>query len=219
MDSLFANEILDQNNKMVQYYRFHSKIYDATRWTFLFGRKSILKEVQPYLKSTKGSILEIGCGTGTNLIELAIMFPRYKIIGIDVSKHMVEIAKERTSQFPNIEIRLEPFSENITQGGNSNSKFDMVLFSYSITMMDNLGLLWIDYAKQNLKLGGVLSIVDFYHTRFNWFENWMKKNHVQMCSNWLEKTLNAKQFDIRKKKIDHAYLGLWKYGKFVAINM
>ena len=28
-----------------RYYRLHSRIYDATRWSFLFGRAAILREV------------------------------------------------------------------------------------------------------------------------------------------------------------------------------
>jgi S-adenosylmethionine-diacylgycerolhomoserine-N-methlytransferase len=32
-------------SRMDRYYRFHAKIYDATRWSFLFGREALIRQV------------------------------------------------------------------------------------------------------------------------------------------------------------------------------
>jgi S-adenosylmethionine-diacylgycerolhomoserine-N-methlytransferase len=66
-----------------RYYRFQSTIYDATRWLFLFGRGSILKEIRARLTGAT-EIVEIGCGTGRNLAHLARIFPEARITGIDL---------------------------------------------------------------------------------------------------------------------------------------
>ncbi|MEZ5059258.1 MAG: methyltransferase domain-containing protein [Saprospiraceae bacterium] len=77
-----------QSAAMQQYYRFQSKIYDLTRWTFLFGRSSILKHI-PYNRIDPFTLLEIGCGTGYNLQKIATNFPNAQLIGMDVSEDMI----------------------------------------------------------------------------------------------------------------------------------
>jgi len=52
-----------------KYYKTHSKIYDVTRWSFLFGRNALIKAIARYCRPEW--ILEIGCGTGKNLAALS----------------------------------------------------------------------------------------------------------------------------------------------------
>jgi S-adenosylmethionine-diacylgycerolhomoserine-N-methlytransferase len=40
-----------------------------------------------------GTVLEIGCGTGRNLIALAEIYPSAQLYGIDISSEMLETAK------------------------------------------------------------------------------------------------------------------------------
>ena len=56
-----------------RYYQFHSRIYDATRWSFLFGREEVLLRAASV--TTPKRILEVGCGTGRNLPGLRRRFP------------------------------------------------------------------------------------------------------------------------------------------------
>ncbi len=64
----------EQVNAMDNYYKFQSKIYDMTRWTFLFGRDEIIKAI-PLERNAEIKILEVGCGTGYNTKLLADTFP------------------------------------------------------------------------------------------------------------------------------------------------
>jgi S-adenosylmethionine-diacylgycerolhomoserine-N-methlytransferase len=57
-------------HKLSEYYRFQSQIYDFTRWSFLFGRKRLIKEESRQLQDAK-RITEFGCGTGTYLLILS----------------------------------------------------------------------------------------------------------------------------------------------------
>ncbi len=60
-------------HSLEKYYRFHSRIYDATRWLFLFGRDRLIKTAALFTRPRR--ILEVGCGTGKNLVRLRQTFP------------------------------------------------------------------------------------------------------------------------------------------------
>src|SRR5581483_1766369 len=79
-----------------KYYRFHSRIYDATRWTFLFGSSAILEKISG---ESPRRVLEVGSGPGRNLAELARRFPEAEITGVDLSGPMLELARRKTGKF------------------------------------------------------------------------------------------------------------------------
>ena len=62
-----------------RYYRVHARIYDQTRWTFLFGREDLMRRLAATLNPER--LLEVGCGTGKNLLELGRLFPRARLSG------------------------------------------------------------------------------------------------------------------------------------------
>ena len=88
----------EQAKEMNNYYKLHAKIYDTTRWTFLFGRKAIIK-LLPFEREAAIKILEVGCGTGFNLNLLAKRFPNAQLIGVDVSHEMIEKSQKVTAPF------------------------------------------------------------------------------------------------------------------------
>ena len=147
-----------QVESMRAYYRFHAKIYDLTRWSFLFGRKAIIKNMESVAPKTR-SILEVGCGTGYNLEMLAKTFPKAKITGMDVSAQMLEKAKERLKEF-DAQIVLE---EKAYQAGSNHNlgKLDLILFSYSLSMINPHCKELIEQAYQDLRPGGIIATVDF----------------------------------------------------------
>ncbi|MDB4728001.1 class I SAM-dependent methyltransferase [Saprospiraceae bacterium] len=122
-----------QEEKMKAYYRFHSLIYDWTRWAFLFGRKRIVHSL-PYLKSDHLNILEVGCGTGTNLQRLTNEFPNAQIKGLDISAQMLGQAKKRLK---NWDYRIELFEKPYQKSDSTfEGQMDLVLFSYSLSMIN-----------------------------------------------------------------------------------
>jgi len=54
-----------------------------------FRKKKPVKEILQFLKSKKGKILDIGCGSGRHFLKL----DSAKLYGIDSSKHMLKLAK------------------------------------------------------------------------------------------------------------------------------
>ena len=71
-------------------YQYQRYIYNATRKYYLLGRDRLLNELQPDDGST---VLEIGCGTGRNLIHAARRCPNARFVGFDISHVMLETAR------------------------------------------------------------------------------------------------------------------------------
>ena len=74
---------------MNRIYRYQRHIYDLTRRCFLLGRDRLLDELAP---PKGGSVLEVGCGTGRNLIQAARRYPDATFYGFDVSDQMLATA-------------------------------------------------------------------------------------------------------------------------------
>lgn len=199
-----AENFSDQNIK--NYYTFHAYIYDLTRWTFLFGRKKVIDKI-PILKNDVKQVLEIGCGTGHNLIYLSNRFPNANIVGVDISDEMIAKAKENTAMYPNVTIQKElDLSEK--QG-----TFDIVLMSYVLTMMNPSWEFWVKNANNLLHEKGFFAVVDFHVSYWNWFQKHMSNHHVKMKAHILpELNKNYKTFH---NEIKDAYLGVWTYFVFV----
>ncbi|MGH9821377.1 MAG: class I SAM-dependent methyltransferase, partial [Pyrinomonadaceae bacterium] len=168
---------------MDRMYRLQRYFYDFTRKYYLLGRDRLIAD----MKIAAGdNVLEIGCGTGRNLILLSQKSPKANLFGLDASSEMLSTAKEKIGRAGRqIELRTvlaDAFGFHSTFA--LEEPFDVVFFSYSISMIPT----WresIDNALLNLKPGGTLYIVDFYDQEDlpRWFQkllqSWLRKFHVQ----------------------------------------
>jgi S-adenosylmethionine-diacylgycerolhomoserine-N-methlytransferase len=188
------------------YYRWHAQIYDATRWSFLFGRRAILREVA----GKPARILEVGCGTGKNLANLCQRYPKADVTGVDLSGAMLERARRKTQAYSDrVRLRQEAYSG----APDGRAGYDLVLFSYALTMFNPGFEAAIDAAWRDLLPGGEMAVVDFHDTGTRAFENWMGVNHVRM-NGQLRPLLQAR-FEPRVDRLETAYGGLWRYLMFV----
>ncbi|KAB2875016.1 MAG: class I SAM-dependent methyltransferase, partial [Pseudorhodoplanes sp.] len=80
---------------MDRIYRHQRHIYDVTRRFFLLGRDAALRELQP---PRPGAVLEIGCGTGRNLIAAARRYPQALFCGIDISNEMLKSCRRSVAR-------------------------------------------------------------------------------------------------------------------------
>lgn len=199
-----------QNLRMRSYYKLHARIYDATRWSFLFGRKQIIQLLAAQHPDAK-TILEVGCGTGYNLIQLSNAFPRAQLIGLDVSRDMLAKAKKNTE---GCKEQVTLIEQPYTLGESLfETKIDIVLFSYALTMINPQWESLIQQAADDLAFGGIIGLTDFYDSRFNWFKRHMKNNHVRMDGH-LNPVLH-RQFQTEHEHIYKAYGGIWQYFTYV----
>ncbi len=209
MNSTAESKSGDRERASIEgYYRLHSKIYDATRWTFLFGRTAILREVAAI--ATPQRILEVGCGTGKNLINLCRVFPQAEITGVDLSETMLDLSRRKTGSFGS---RVRLIHGAYGPAFESGAPYDLILFSYALTMFNPGFEEAIATAHRDLAVGGHIAVVDFHDTRFPIFERWMGVNHVRMNAQ-LQPLLDG-SFTPRTEKVRTAYGFVWRYLLFV----
>jgi S-adenosylmethionine-diacylgycerolhomoserine-N-methlytransferase len=145
----------DTAQSMDKQYRYQRYIYDISRKYYLFGRDKLLKQIQFAPKQT---VLEMGCGTGRNLMILQKQQPEIRLFGMDASQAMLNIASKKTTD--SIILRQGLAQELDYQQFGLSEPFDHIIFSYVLSMIPE----WreaIQQALKNLKPGGYLHIVDF----------------------------------------------------------
>ena len=204
MSSTTATDPGVQISNLKQYYKLHALIYDATRWAFLFGRQRILEEL-PFDKDAEINILEVGCGTGRNLEDLAARFPKAQLTGIDVSADMLEKARKKLGD------RAKLVEEPYQAGCAAGTGFDLILFSYSLSMINPQWSEILDQAQVDLKPGGLVAACDFSDTASNLFRAHMGNNHVRMDG----LPGLRERFTPVLDKEPPAYMGVWKYLLFL----
>ena len=141
-------------------YRTQRHIYDLTRKYYLLGRDRLIAELNP---PTGGKVLELGCGTGRNMILAARAHPSAKFYGIDISEEMLITARANVAK-AGLSDRIK-----LAQGDASSvdtakvfgiAAFDRVFISYALSMIPP----WRETAAHAMALtkpGGSLHVVDF----------------------------------------------------------
>lgn len=164
-------------------YRWQRHIYDLTRKYYLLGRDRLISELDV---PPGGTVLELGCGTGRNIILAARRYPDARFFGLDISSEMLETASAAVAR--------EGLVDRVTlaQGDATafdakalfgRAGFDRVFVSYSLSMIPG----WektVSAALAALSPNGSLHVVDFGQQEGlpGWFRTllrgWLRKFHV-----------------------------------------
>ena len=191
------------------YYQLHAPIYDLTRPLFLFGRRRLLNDVARISASIgqkRPRILEIGCGTGSNLAILRQAFPDSRLVGIDLAAPMLARAQRRL-----------PSSVHLVQGAlgevDLGAPFDIVIASYMLSMTGDAQTRCIAAARAVLAPEGLLAVVDFHCTPSAQFARWMAHNHVRFNAD-LPLRLQGDRKPIQFESLS-AYAGAWRYCSWI----
>lgn len=197
-----------QHQRMRGMYSAHAVWYDATRWAFLFGRKTVVQHLPAHPRQT---LLEVGCGTGHNLRYLARAHPGWQLVGLDVSPDMLALSAKATAAFAGrVRLLEQPYGAGVPALPHP---VDQVLFSYSLTMFNPGWEAALDQALADLKPGGHIAVVDFHHSSARVFQAWMASYHVRLDGHLLP-ALEAR-FEPVFRSIRPAWGGLWRYFLFV----
>ncbi len=141
-------------------YRTQRHFYDLTRKYYLLGRDGLIDALAP---PAGGTVLEIGCGTGRNLIAAAKRWPDARYFGIDISAAMLETARASVAKAGlagKIMLAQGDATAFDAQALFGVARFDRIFQSYTLSMIpDWQGALREGAAK--LAPGGRLDIVDF----------------------------------------------------------
>lgn len=197
-----------QLRKMEKYYRWHAPVYDITRWTFLFGRRRLIRLAMH--DSQPSSILEIGCGTGFNLLRIGSSYPERNLTGLDASVAMLQRCRRKLDRAG---ISATLLNQLYDETYSSNPKPDLIIFSYSLCMINPGWEQALDLAFRDLRPEGVIAMVDFHDSSVGWFRNWMKINHVTMNGQLLPAL--RERFQPLTEEIKPAFGGMWRYLLFL----
>ena len=85
-----------------------------------YWKRKILEQI-----SDGDSFLDLACGTGILTREIAEKFPSAKIVGIDITKSYLDVAKQNSNSFDNISFILDD-----AEKFKLDSKFDCITGSY-----------------------------------------------------------------------------------------
>jgi S-adenosylmethionine-diacylgycerolhomoserine-N-methlytransferase len=145
---------------MDRMYRRQRHIYDLSRKFYLLRRDEAIIRLHA---APGDKVLEIGCGTGRNLVKLAQAYPETRLFGLDVSREMLATAAASTAR-AGLASRIGLAQADATafdsQGLFGCASFERVMISYALSMIPP----WRDALGRALDVvapGGSLEIVDF----------------------------------------------------------
>lgn len=124
---------------------------------FRLLRKKVLSKLKDF--NPKGTLVDIGCGSGNLIIQIAESFPDLNLIGIDISSEILEFAKKLALD-RNLGKRIEFKIGNVEKLPFSNESIDFIISTLSLHH-------WVNPVKvfneihRVLKRDGTLLIFDF----------------------------------------------------------
>ncbi|MEZ5708884.1 MAG: class I SAM-dependent methyltransferase [Blastomonas sp.] len=179
-----THESADHAARMDGVYRFQRHLYDLTRKYYLLGRDQLIERLDV---PVGGTILEIGCGTGRNLILAAQRYPDCQLFGLDISPAMLKTACraiERAGLSGRIVLAQADAARFDPQQIFGIARFDRIFASYTLSMIPE----WRAAIKGGLaacKDGGAMHLVDFgaFQRLPHWFaqamHGWLTRFHVK----------------------------------------
>lgn len=160
-ESEFASsEFSNSPHLMDRIYKHQRFIYDASRKYYLLGRDDLISFLTPPKDS---KVLELGCGTGRNLVMAAQTYPEVEFYGVDISAEMLKTAGNSIYK-AHLEDRVHLAKGDATAFNSKTTfgveGFDRVFISFSLSMIP----CWrevLAHAQNLLNPGGQVHIVDF----------------------------------------------------------
>ena len=179
---------------MDRIYRWQRRfgIYDATRKYYLLGRDPLLAGLAP---RPGDCVLEIGCGTGRNLVKAARLYPQARFHGIDISQEMLAAAQDAiagTHLTDRIRLARADAASFDPQALFDQASYDRIFISYAVSMIPQWQRV-MEEAIARLAPGGELHIADFGDMRGlpGWFGS-----AVRTWLGWHHVTPRAELFDV-----------------------
>jgi phosphatidylethanolamine/phosphatidyl-N-methylethanolamine N-methyltransferase len=150
---------ISQDN-VVRAYRFYAPVYDRLYGAVLEpGRRALAEAVRAL---DPASILEIGVGTG---LMLGAYPADASIVGIDLSREMLERARQRTGGLNGRDIRLEVMDAEATSF--PDDAFDCVAVPYVLSVTPDPRRL-VAEARRVCRRGGTIFILNHFSGNRAW---------------------------------------------------
>ena len=114
--------------RFAKLYHDHPEVYDIFAKNQIM-QSPLLDDIEEILKSNgiqEGRFIDIGCGTGVMIEQLALRFPNIHFTGIDPAENSLKFARERTRDYKNVTFKLG----EIESLAETDSTFDVVFSSW-----------------------------------------------------------------------------------------
>lgn len=170
----------DHAERMDRMYRYQRHIYDLTRKYYLIGRDRMIAGLDV---TQSGTLLEIGCGTGRNLVLARRHHPTARLFGLDISTEMLNSARAKFTDAATAPVLVVADATDFDASAFGEQGFDRIMISYALSMIPD----WqaaLRTAFGALAPGGSLHIVDFgqQENLAPWFRRllhaWLHRFHV-----------------------------------------
>lgn len=175
-----------------------SDAYDKMRYENKGMNANDLVEIPNFRKlipNVKGKrILDLGCGYGEN-DKYCRELGAKDILGIDISEHMIKIAKENNND-ENIKYKVMAM-ENINE---IEEKFDIVISSLAFHYVKDYEKLINDIYNLLNDDGILIFSIDHPLRIASKFETWMKKNYTEINGKWFVLVSDYNREGIREKE-------------------
>ena len=153
---------LEHGALMDRVYRWQRRFgfYDLTRKYYLLGRDPMIAGLNP---PEGGAVLEIGCGTGRNLVHAARRHPDVEFHGIDISREMLAAAGaavERNGLRDRVRLAQADAAAFEPAAIFGRTHYDRIFISYAVSMIPQWRAV-MESAAYRLAPGGELHIADF----------------------------------------------------------
>lgn len=201
-------------------YRGQRHIYDLTRKYYLLGRDRLINEMDI---PDGGTMLEVGCGTGRNLCQIAKRWPHARRYGLDISQEMLKSASanlQRADCTAQTNLGCADATHFDARKLFNRVRFDRVMFSYTLSMIPN----WqgaLRHAAKHISTQGSIHIVDFgmQEALPAWFRRgllaWLRVFHVEPRAELLAFAENLAREIKRPVRIEKLYRG---YAQMIIIG-
>ncbi|MDE5887007.1 MAG: bifunctional demethylmenaquinone methyltransferase/2-methoxy-6-polyprenyl-1,4-benzoquinol methylase UbiE [Muribaculaceae bacterium] len=139
--------------------------YDFMNTAMTFGlhrmwRNKALKAACSRLKAVSPDVLDVATGTGDVAFRLHSMLPSARIIGIDLSKGMLDVARKKLSALPQKERALITFGKaDCLDLPYLDNSFDLITVAYGVRNFENL-LQGLKEMRRVLRPGGTLCVIE-----------------------------------------------------------
>jgi len=142
-------------------YQFNAKAYDLLELTYFRKKASSPRNAVISILGNKPlKILDMCTGTGTNAIAIAKTNRNAEVTGIDISKEMLTMARQKLEKDSTANVKV--YEMDAANMRFSKDAFDIVLISLVLhELSDDLAAKMISEAKRVLKPNGKLIVVEW----------------------------------------------------------
>jgi uncharacterized membrane protein len=122
---------------------FAQAIAESTWGLQLATAKKLLPELPEATErlAAGGAILEVGCGSGNLLMQLAKSFPQARCIGVDIDEESVQLAQQRI-EHAQLSHRVEARKGTVAEVALPNS-FDVAVITATTAVIQPLTGIWL----------------------------------------------------------------------------